>query len=156
MNPKYLSLIHMILLVTHLFFHPKNMDKSYGSILLKLLINMKQIQHNTLVTPSSYVLLMIINTKRFFHTTKLSITLQTKRMKILYENSNILLPMREHLTNPLPITNNHILMWWLNGKQRRLPLSPFTALHHMTPLYVIYVLTRWMCYKSRDGNNSAP
>ena len=40
----------------------------------------------------------------------LSITFQTKSMKILYEILNILSPMREHLTNPLPITNNPIVM----------------------------------------------
>ena len=89
---------------------PQEDGKSSGSILLKLLITMKQIQHNTLVTPISYVLLMMINMKRFFHTTKSSITFQTKRMKILYVSSNVLFHIREHLTNPLPITNNPIVM----------------------------------------------
>ena len=120
-HPKFLSWIHLVLLVARFLWHPKKKDKSYGYILLKWLMNTKQSYHKTLVTPSSYIVLMMINTNRLWYTKKLSIILQINRMKILCVNSNALFPMRVRLTNPVPTTKGVVIMWLFNGKQWRLP-----------------------------------
>ena len=113
--PKFLFWIHLILLIAHFLCHPEKMANISGSILLKWLMTMHFFNKKTLVTPSSYVLLIIINTNILFHTNTLPITLQTKRMKWLCGNSNILFTMRFHLKTPIPNTKYIVIMWWLNG-----------------------------------------
>ena len=60
----------------------------------KLLMTMKQIYHKNRVTSSSYFQLIMINMRRLFHTTILSITSQTSSMEIFFGDSNALFQMR--------------------------------------------------------------
>ena len=61
---------------------PPREDGQYFRVyIVKMIDDHAFFYKNTLVTPSSYVLLIIINKNILFHTNTLPITLQTKRMK---------------------------------------------------------------------------
>ena len=142
MHPTFLPLIHLILLIARFLCHPKKTTKSSRFVLLKSLITMKKSQQNTLVTPSSYVQLMMINAKILCHTTTLSIPLQTKRMKILCVDSNLLLPIRYRLMTPIPTKKYLVIMCWLNEKQGILPQSPSLSFHKITLSHVLCMMMR--------------
>ena len=122
--------------------------------IVKIICDHKKSYHKTLITPSSYVLLMIINIEILCHTATLSIKLQTKRMKIFCGNSNVFLPMIDRLINTIPTPKDIFIMWWLNWKHGRIPLKPYLSSHKMTLSHVIYMLMIKFYYNSRDGNYS--
>ena len=123
MYPKCLLLINFLLLSARLFSHPNNMNISSWSTLLKLLMTMKQSDHKTQVTPSSHVQLTMVDIWRLYHTKILSITLQTRRMKIFCVNSNAPLHRRDHLALFVLTKKDLVVMLWLNMKQERLSHS---------------------------------
>ena len=121
--PKMSAFNKFLLLSARLFSHPNNMNISSGSTLLKLLMTMKQSDHKTQVTPSSHVQLTMVDIWRLYHTKILSITLQTRRMKIFSVNSNAPLHRRDHLALFVLTKKDLVVMLWLNMKQERLSHS---------------------------------
>ena len=73
----------------------------------------------------------------------LSTTLQTKRMKILCGNSNLLLSMRYRLKTHIPTIKDLVIICILS-----------VSLHHITLSYVLFVIMRNFCYNSKGVNDS--
>ena len=94
---------------------PQEYGQKFQVRIVKMIYDHEKKLAKDLVISSSYILLMVINTKRLYHTMILSIALKTKRMIILCENSKLLFPMMDCLAIYTPTQKDLVIMSRLNG-----------------------------------------